>query len=137
MKERKNAQKAGMEKNPKPQTRDTVALATSPSLRVWFGSAMSKDEFLRPMGAVEVLRMRMNKRTSWKSRQTTCQVAGSASLYVNTASLPDVNRYHAATPSKFGLAVKARARHACELDLKVSELMEGLNELGPCPSSAH
>ena len=50
-----------MEYSPKPQsegkpnatlgaTRDTVALAMSPSLRVWFGSAMSKGEFLRPMG---------------------------------------------------------------------------------------
>ena len=62
MKKRKNAQKGRYGKKPKPQTRDTVALAMSPSLRVWFGSAMSKGEFLRPMGAVEVLRMRMNKK---------------------------------------------------------------------------
>ena len=51
---------------------------------------------------------------------------------MNTDSLPDVGRCHATTPSKFGLAVKARARHACELDLKVSKLMEGL-----CPRFAY
>ena len=50
---------------------------------------------------------------------------------MNTASLPNVDGNHATTPSKFGLAVKARARHPCELDLKMSKLTEGLNQLGP------
>ena len=56
---------------------------------------------------------------------------------MNTASLPDVDRYNAASPKKLGLAMETRAGHACKLDFASGELTEGFHKLSSSPDSTY
>ena len=56
---------------------------------------------------------------------------------MNSARLPDVDRYITTMPRELGLTVKTRPRHAYKLGLRVGEPLQGLDKLGVSPGSVN